>query len=321
MLDVRSFLNADLRILYRIYVEHHAKFGPPPRVTLAQFEQAIFARTFFDPQKLLVATSNDQVVGWCHFFEQIRLGETASREHVIANLCTISGDAMPSSASESVSDQLMQSIIRRTVAHGGTLTAGIVRDEHWGYAGLEPYGAAFGFSSNDLKLTNLFQHYGFTIASQHVRLQVSTQGYRMPMSRDAMQWRRTCSIQTASKKPENTRHAAALSHVDLLTLSLVDSRGKHHASVDAWISDPEAEVMPASVAILNQPMEEARIAIDPAHAYLIGGVISELPKLGIQQVEMVLDQASVQAIQTLGKLGFKQTDHGIQFVLGAGTAG
>ena len=322
MLKVRTFLNADLRVLYRIYVAHHGKFGPPLGLSFAQFEQAIFSRVFFEPRQLLVATLEEEVVGWCQYFTQTISQDSETRNnHVIANLCSLRGDTQVSGADESVSEQLLQSVIERTHGDGGTLTAGIVRDDDWGYAGLEPLGAGYGVSINDLKFTNLLQENGFTIASQHVRFQVSTDQYRAPMNREVMDLRRKCSLQSDPGRAMTTRMAAALSHVDILTYSLVDRGGNCLASLNVWLSDPDAEVMNPSCAILHQPDPAIQGVIDSAQGCLIGMIVAELPKRGIQQIEMVLDESASQALDAMEKLRFQSTDRGIVLVRNLGLPG
>ncbi len=315
LLSIRSFRNADIRVLYRVYMAHHAKFGPVLSLSFSQFEQAIFTRVFFDPEQLLIATLADDVVGWCQYFSK-----PDAPGHVIANLCastaeggTSNSTALPST-DEPIINELLQGIIRRTRPLGGLLLAGIVRDDQWGYAGLEPMGAACGVSVNDLRLTNLLQNSGFAIASQHIRCLVSTDRYRAPMNRESLLWRRKCSLQSVSTRPSTTRQAAALSHMDVVTYSLVDRGGQSHASIEVWLSDPEAEVMNPTHAILHQSNTDFQRVIDSALACLIGMTVSDLPRRGIQQVEMVLDESSPQAVETLEKLHFQLADRGTVLV-------
>ena len=65
---IRQFRNADLPALVDVWIQHWSAVGPSPAVSVAMIEQAILAKTFFSESTLLVATVDEKVVAWCHFY-------------------------------------------------------------------------------------------------------------------------------------------------------------------------------------------------------------------------------------------------------------
>lgn len=66
MLQIRRFSNADLPALFDIWLGHWQAARQTPAVSVTAFERAVLSRSFFDPERLLVAEREDQLVAWCH---------------------------------------------------------------------------------------------------------------------------------------------------------------------------------------------------------------------------------------------------------------
>ena len=298
-LKIRPFRNADLPDLVRIWIEHWSTAGPPPYVNHAKYEQAVLARNFFDPATLLVAESDGTVTGWCHFAAP----EDGADETVVHALC------LAANAEPAVGLKLLSAIehSRQATSH---IRIGLVRDDQRGYAGLEPIGFGIGIPLSDYRTSSLLQQAGYTPGMAHFRMLARVDQYRPPVNRAALQLRRTSRLSCRPIIPQEKRLAACLAHVDLESAELLDQLGSPIASVLIWFSDPEAEVMSPTTAILDLKAQHEQGRLLAAESYLIGALVHSLNQRNIQTVETAIDGDRTELIEQLQKLQFKVVDEG-----------
>ena len=303
-LNIRPFRNADLPDLVRIWVEHWSTAGPPPYVNQAKFEQAVLARTFFDPETLLVAESQGAVTGWCHFAPP-----HCDPSHEDGNVTVVHALCLANSSDDAVALRLLTAIENssQTTSH---IRVGLVRDDQRGYAGLEPIGFGIGIPLSDYRSNSFLQQAGYTPGKTHLRMIASVAQYRPPVNRSALQFRRSTSVLCKPMLPQEFRLATSLGHVDIETAALEQRGGPSIASVSIWFSDPEAEVMSPSVAILDLSSQHAQGMLHPAESYLIGALIHSLNQRNIQTVETSIDSHQRELIEQLQTLQFKVVDEG-----------
>ncbi|MAI73093.1 MAG: hypothetical protein CMM01_19600 [Rhodopirellula sp.] len=301
---IRTFQNADLPDLVRIWVEHWSSAGPPPYVSQAKFEQAVLARTFFDPETLLVAESEGTIKGWCHFAPpHCEPSHEDGTSTIVHALC------LASSSDEAVAMRLLAAIetAPQTTSH---IRVGLVRDEQRGYAGLEPIGFGIGIPHSDYRSNSFLQQGGYAPGKAHLRMTANVSQYRPPVNRSALQFRRNTRVTCTATLPNETRVAASLGHVDIESAELQERGGSTVASVSIWFSDPEAEVMSPSTAILDLKRQHTQGSLQPAEAYLIGALIHSLNQRSIQIVETSVDRDQLELIEQLQTLQFKVVDEG-----------
>jgi hypothetical protein len=299
---IRQFHNADLPALVEIWNQHWSAIGPPPLVNAARFEQAVLARTFFDPSRLLLAEQDGVVQAWCHHAACLTSEKTA----LICAFCIGAGE------NESVADELL-AVAEKQIAAAGfeQVVVGVFRDDSQGYAGLDPIGHGIGIPKSDTRVTSLLQRSGFSPRQSALRMMVSTNAYRPPVSRDALQLRRTSQIQTSMFKHPDPRHAAGMSHLDVESHYLYDRGGSKLASVNLWLSDPEAEVMSPSLAILDIAEAHQRGSLEPVESYLIGVVVQSLAQRQVSSVESAVDSEKTELLSQLQTLNFRIVDEGV----------
>ncbi len=142
---VRSFCNADLPQLVRLWNEHWAAIGPDPMISMARFEQAVLARTYFDANSLLVFDSGT-IEGCCLSFQ----GSKSSKSLCVGALC-LSGQADPG-----IANQLLEHVEHQSDAGNFVqIEVGIVCDSRFGLAGLDPLGHGIGIPSHDFRITSV----------------------------------------------------------------------------------------------------------------------------------------------------------------------
>jgi hypothetical protein len=304
-LNIRPFRNADLPALVRIWVEHWSAAGPPPYVNQPKFEQAVLARTFFDPDTLLVAETDGLIQGWCHFAPP-HCGDPSHEE---SNVTVVHALCLASSSDDAAALGLLAAIETSSKATSH-LRVGLVRDDQRGYAGLEPIGYGIGVPVSDYRSNSFLQQAGYAPGVPHFRMTATVPQYRPPVNRTALQFRRNTQISYTPSLPDDHRMAASLGHVDIESAELRDRGGSVLATVSIWFSDPEAEVMSPSAAILDLKPQHGRGNLSPEESYLTGALVHSLNQRNIQTVETAIDSDRVELIEQLQSLQFKVMDEG-----------
>ena len=297
---IRTFLNGDVPALAELWIEHWSLLGPPPAVTPAKIEQAILSRTFFDPTTLLLVESSDGVQGWCHYAIDPLRAETA----VICGLCLAPHSG---SAGEDLLAETLDRIRSRNIRY---IEVGVVRDDRFGYAGLDPIGHGVGVPDDADRVTALLADAGFAATRLLTRMTVATATYRPPVSREAIQLRRSTAITREPWYSADTREASAMSHLDVERQRLVNRDGDAIAEVSLWSSDAEAEVMDANQALLDISRDHHCVDLDPTQAFLIASLLQMLASRRIFTVETTIDRDHPLLYEQLISLRFDPQQQG-----------
>lgn len=314
--SIREFRNVDLPQLARVWIEHWGACGDPPAVSAAMIEQAVLSRTFLSNTVLLVAKSGDdpaepQMVGdqsaidaWCHLIGDPHDPATA----ILAAIC-FTRDGLE------VCDLLLEEIEKRATASGfRRIVAGPLRDQSCGYTGLPPIGHGIGVSASDNRTGSLLTRHGYTPAQKISRLSVTTNPYRMPVSRVLMQLRRTTRTERENWFPSDPRHASAMAHIDIEHHQLINHlTGEHLASVQLWLSDPEAQIFSGANAMLDLSTESPDDLNEPEQ-FLIGSIILTAASRRIFQIETAVDTQDIIRIKKLSELHFQTIEQGSRWI-------
>ncbi len=275
-------------------------------VRQAQIEQAILARTFFRADELLVAERDGLAVAWLQFCHS----PTDPGVVVIPTICLGGG------VDTALGISLLQDAQRRIAAAGGQrIQVGVVRDDEFGYAGLDPIGHGTGISSADPRLQHLLESTGYQVVSRSLAMTVSIAGFRPPVTRESLLYRRSTRLEMGTFCYRDPRHAAGMSHLDVEAHCLLDGSGQSLASVSLWLSDPEAEVMCPSTMILDIGEAQARGRLEPAESYLIGAAIQAAASRNILTVETSVDEDKTELVSTLETLQFRPSAQGARWQL------
>ncbi len=298
--EIRPFRNADLPDIADIWIRHWATVTQPPPVSVAMIEQAVFARTFFQANDLLIARRNNATVAWCHM-----IPDTTTGAAVVPAICF---------AAEGL--QLCDALLRQAEAKifsSGcqTIEIGPLRDSHCGYAGLAPLGHGIGVSTTDTRTSSLLSRQGYSTGRTIQRLVAETSTYRPAVNREWMQYRRTTRIERRIETPTDSRTASAMAHLDIERYSLIDHRsGKELATVDLWTSDPEAQVMSCAEAILDLGPIQVRGELTSEEGFLISSLIQSLANRRVFEVQTALDDAGNKLQEQLALVGMKSVERG-----------
>lgn len=302
--QIRPFQNADLPDIADVWIRYWSTVVSPPEVSVAMIEQAIFARTFFDAADLLVARRDNVTVGWCHI---VPWAETETA--IIPAIC-FSPEGL------SLCDTLLVAAETRIAESGfKNIVVGPLRDVQCGYTGLAPIGHGIGIPTNDARTSSLLSRRGYSTGLTVNRLVVATSTYRPAINRDWMQLRRTTKIGRRAKMPTDARTASAMAHLDIEQHSLVDYRsGKQLAAIDLWTSDPDAQVMSCSEAILDLGDILVRGEITTEEGFLISSLVQSLANRRVFSVETAVDSEHGKLTDQLTALGLAPDERGHRWV-------
>ena len=301
MTQIRPFRNSDLPSLARVWVEHWSAVNEAPMVSTAIIEQAILSRTFFEKPNLFVAENDGSVEGWTHF-----LPDPLDESNAVIGIMCFSPNGLNNC------DELLsaaETVIRQRGFQ--RISVGPIRDALLGYSGLPPLGHGIGIPSTDVRTASLLSRNAYSPERSIARLTASTNPYRMPVSREALQLRRSTRVQTEHWFPADPRQASAMAHLDIENYQLVNHRTSEVlATVNLWFSDPEAQVMSCANAILDLNEIHSRGSIEPAESFLIGTVIQSLANRRVFSVETAVDSQQTELIEQLAKLHFSNIEKG-----------
>jgi len=305
MLEIRSFLNADLPRLADIWCIHHATYRSPPAVNEAIYEQAVAARLFFEPSRLLVAILDRKPIAWCQWFPG------ADGVGSLEAFCYLTGPDADAAANE-----LLAFAERSALIDGmNELQVGVHFRSGRGYQGLDPVGHGVGVDVADDRTNTLLEAAGYQEKKRFDRWEVSTSNYRQPVSRDLLAIRRTMKIKNETVPFLTPEFAAGMIHFDVERYSLVDLRTNEiKATIDVWTSDQEASVMPASEAILgawSHPSEPTALSPDDtALRHLLASVIPVLADRRIRSLQRSVATDNTVEATTLIATNFSRTSTG-----------
>ncbi len=305
MIEIRSFLNADLPYLADLWCIHHATYRNPPSVNHAVFQQAIASRLFFDASRLLVATHHALPIAWCQWFP----GE--NKTATLTALCFQTHD----NANAAVVELLRQVEQAALLAGMTELTVGVHFQSTWGYQGLDPIGHGLGIDVADDRTNTLLESAGYQELKRIDRWELATSGYRPPVNRDLLMLRRSARVQREKSLPQLPSYAAAMIHLDIERHVLVDMITRVElAFVELWTSDPEAYVMPATEAIIgdwSHPSYDQRAKLDDTPLrHLIASLVAVLAERRIGSLQRSVATDNIDEATTLIATNFTRTSAG-----------
>ena len=294
---IRTFSNADLPALTQLWNQHWTQLPTHVPIENATLEQAVLSRLFFEPDHLLVHEADGQINAWCQFALPPR--ESPHQTAQILTLCWAESQAGLT---------LLGEVLTRCEDLGVRgVDVGVSQDGWFGYAGLAPLGYGVGVPDFDVHNSQLLIQQGFEVKRTYCRWRASTMGYRLPVNRDVMQLRRSTTVEVDSALLNDCRQAQAYSHFDVCRYQLIDRGRNTLASLHALKSDPEAEVMSPSHAIIDLGKCDD---LGAPEAFLVSNTVMELQTQQINSVEIVVAEQNATLQQQLQRLNFQLDGRG-----------
>src|SRR3954471_24943615 len=188
MIRYRPFRNSDPPALAEIWRSQPPLHRLAQPMSAALWEQCVLAKTYFDAQGLIVATDGARPIGFVHAgFGPAENGDQLDRSHgVICRLLVGPHADRPVIMSE------LLSAAEHYLLHLGAREAVVGNVDPLGpfYLGLYGSSRLVGVLQSDTVQLSFYQEHGYCAAGQRIVLQRALAGYRCPIDRDQVKFRK-----------------------------------------------------------------------------------------------------------------------------------
>jgi hypothetical protein len=313
MIEFRHFRNTDPPGLVRVWNTQPTQRGLLSAVSEPLLDQYVLSKLFFDPHGLIVAQDGDTIRGFVHAgFGPGDDGQQLDCQQGAIALVMVddhsSGGLLGDELRQCAEEYLRQQGTRN--CWGGA----------WGnvapfYRGLYGGSSLPGILESDQFQTRLFQAAGYLPQRRNLVWQRTLVDFRPPMSRELLQVRRQCRVESVPALPPTRWWEACCSvHHEDVQFRLTDMTGSRElACMMAWDLEPLSSSWGTVAAGLLKWQ-----ALDPqvssAHEqFLLVESLKQLQTQGISLVETQIAEEDVSARALLEELGFRQVDVGVVY--------
>jgi len=262
-------------------------------MTTAELEAGVFSKPYFDRRGLIVATENDNIVGFAH----AGFGPTADQKGIDTRVgSTLLAVVPPHSSEQEISDQLLVRCERYLRECGATCLLGGGSDVYRGfYLGLYGGSDLPGILDSSSMMQQMFERAGYR---QQQRITV----HRRPLE--------------GFRVPVNRLHIAIRPTTTGVALRRYELRNKTDdvlGSATFWDMQPLSQGWGVVAAgLLHVDIEGPRRRQGLAQ-YLIAEAMHDLSQEGVALIEAHTTDANVPASKLFEKLDFSQSGQGILF--------
>jgi GNAT superfamily N-acetyltransferase len=306
----RPFLYTDpplLAELWRSCSERHSLIQP---LTIAEFEQLVLSKPYFDRKGLIVAVENGRPVGFAH----AGFGPTEDEDSLSTELGVTSVVVVrPEEDQARIAEELLVRTENYLVARGAkVLYGGSVRPLNPFYLGLYGGSEQPGVLDSDPLMQRLFLTHDYREVDRTLVFQRTLADFRAPIDRNQMQVRRSTLVAIVHEPPTKTWwEACTIGEFERVEFQLLDrALGKQLASATLRTMEYAA----GNPGIRASGLVDVSVASDALHqglaTFLVSEALKELAHQGVGLIEAQTMSRNSAAIGLYEKLGFKRTDSG-----------
>jgi hypothetical protein len=291
-------------------------------MTPLQFELAVLAKPYFQPEQLMIATVDDQLQGFTHCSLPLVINskpveteavsaeeEQRSTTSILSALCV-----MPGENEAILADILLAETERAQLALGSTecITKPLPP--------ASPFYLGFGFGDSMMGITTNDQRAYEWLTSAGYRPREATSGWELelsqfqaPVDRLQIQIRRTAHVDRLLEEPQMPWwHACVLGHTEPTGFQLtMRSEGRVAQYLLVWSVSPELSTAPESV-VWMWPIEvTANQQSTDQLVFLIAEALRQMVDERVDVVRTVSGAAQTLVTNTLTRLGFRNTLSGM----------
>ncbi len=310
MFQLRRFKNTDPPALAEIWKSQPPQRGVMQPMSAALLEHCVFSKQYFDPEGLIVATRDDQAVGFAHAgFGPGDSGAELDQQLGVTQMVMVHGSANH----PSLADELLRASEGYLRTRGAkVLYGGGINPINPFYLGLYGGSELPGVLDSDIKQRELFLRNGYADSGRVVVLQRELARFRTFMSRSQRQLRRELTVEY---DPAPTApawfEACQTSGADQLDFTLVRRRDQQVlASARFWEIEPLASSWGIRTAGLCGLFVEPDCRRGGLGSYLLAEAFKEVQRRGISMIEAHTMADNLPALAFYRKLGFTQVDGG-----------
>lgn len=310
MFEIRPFRNSDPPGLAKVWQSQPPHRGLAQPINAAVLELCVFSKQVFEPEGLLVAERDGEVVGFAHAgFGPDERGETVDATLGTTHLLMLRGDV----ADNGLADELIARSEAYQKDQGASVHyAGGIRPLDAFYLGLYGGSELPGVLESDTLQTEHFLRNNYKPSSRVVVLQRELVRFRLGASRETRQIKRDTSVeQTFMPPPRHWWEACVTGGQDRMRFALRErSTGAEIAHVIFWDIEPLA----TSWGIPTVGMTD--LWVDPAHrrkkaaTHLLNESLKLVQRRGAAMVEAQTMAENAGALALYESVGFTAIDAG-----------
>ncbi|MEO2002281.1 MAG: GNAT family N-acetyltransferase [Pirellulales bacterium] len=312
MIEYRCFRNDDPPRLASVW--RSTDLGPLAMqpMTTAELEAGVFSKPYFDRRGLIVATENDNIVGFAH----AGFGPTADQKGIDTRVgSTLLAVVPPHSSEQEISDQLLVRCERYLRECGATSLLGGGSDVYRGfYLGLYGGSDLPGILDSSSMMQQMFERAGYRQQQRITVHRRPLEGFRVPVNRLHIAIRRRTVMHVIDEPERRTWwEAATTTGVALRRYELRNKTDDVLGSATFWDMQPLSQGWGVVAAgLLHVDIEGPRRRQGLAQ-YLIAEAMHDLSQEGVALIEAHTTDANVPASKLFEKLDFSQSGQGILF--------
>ena len=311
MLRYRCFQNCDPPRLAALWCEQPSRRGVARKVTPTLLEQLVFCKPYFDPEGLIIAETENDIVGFVHagFGPNEQYDDVATDLGVICQLMV-----SPKVERQAVATELM-SRSEDYLRHQGAkvLYAGAIFPLNPFYLGLYGGSELPGVLESDTDACEVYSRCGYREVSRCVILQRELQGFRPIVDRRQLKIKREYRIDIdSSALAANWWEACTYGCIERTRFEIRPADGGPCCGgLSYWSVEP----MGSSWGVHLSGLLQVEVVRDMRKlglgTYLNSEVLRQLQLAGANIVEAQTMKDNVVALGLYHKLGFEVVDHGL----------
>jgi hypothetical protein len=311
VIHYRPFRNSDPPALAEIWRSQPPLHRLAQPMSAALWEEQVLSKTYFDAQGLIVATDGVRPIGFVHAgFGPTENGDQLDTGHgVICRLLV-----GPHADRAAVMTELL-SAAEHYLAQRGATDATVGNTDPLGpfYLGLYGSSLQVGLLKSDQAQLSFYVEHDYKAVGQYIVLQKSLSGYRCPVDRDQVKYRRLFDI-AATPDPHSQTwwEACATSHLERHSFELSPKCGGNvvAAAVTANLR-PLGQAWGVQAAGFESVTALAESWQDGTAVLLLAEAMKALQCEGVMLMEAVIDDPASPLACVLKTLGFKEVDQGV----------
>ncbi len=313
MYQFRPFTNTDPPHLAEIWRSQPPQRGVMHPMSAMLLEQFLFSKPYFDPAGLIVALRDDKPVAFVHAgFGPNDAGTDLATEMGTTHLLMIQDGANE----PALADDLLRASEHYLRDRGATvLYGGGIRPLNGFYLGLYGGSELPGVLDTDPVLAEACRRNGYRAIDQVVIMRRNLSDFRVPITREQRQLRRTVASGESYSPPSanwwEANTTGSFERIDFY-VQAVDT-GELLGKVSFWDVEPLSTgwgIPTAGMFDLEINAEARRKGIA---SFLLGEAFNRLKNRGIVMVEAQTMQGNTPALAMYSKLGFETIGYGDVF--------
>jgi GNAT superfamily N-acetyltransferase len=308
----RRFLNSDPPGIVEVWNESICERGAFPIHSTALFEQMIFAKPYFDPDGLLIAEEDGQVVGFVHAAFGPNAAETAVSTD-IGIICILA--VHPGHRHKGIGTTLLHRAEDYLRGRGAKqLIAGGMRPLNPFYFGL--YGGADspGFLASDAAAAPFFEQQGYVGSGNCLVFELNLEEYAPPVDSRFLSLRRKYDVQLVPQAElKSWWQDCVMGQIEPVEFRLTDKlSGIPEARVLAWEPSSLRQPSPPSAGLLDIQVQ-ADLRRQGLARFLLSQLFRYIQEQYFTLVMMQVPELNHPVVALAKSLGFEQVDTGRSF--------